>query len=285
MNDGTLFVCEIAGGCITRIAPDGTKSVLAHTGGGPNGLALGPDGALYACNNGGGEYREGQLSSIGPARDYAGGYVQRVDPSTGSFTTLYTHCGENRLSSPNDIVFDKHGGFYFTDSGKRHARFKDHGALYYALADGSRIVELAYQIGLPNGIGLSPDGGTVYVADTHTSRLLAFDLVAPGVIKRHSILNLQGARLVCGLPGYQWFDGLAVDESGNIAVATLVTGQITVISPGGDVLRSVDVGDYYCTNLCFGGPGRRTAFVTMAAKGQLGAIDWPEPGLPLNFAR
>lgn len=283
-SDGTLYVCEIRGGRISCVAPDGTRTVLANMGGGPNGLAFGPDGALYACNNGGGEYREGQLSSIGPARSYAGGYIQRVDPATGEFRTLYTHCDEHRLSSPNDIVFDSHGGFYFTDSGKRHSRTKDHGGLYYAQADGSRIVEIAYQLGLPNGIGLSPDGKVLYVADTMTSRLIAFDLNGPGVIKPHSVLNLRGARLVCGLPGYQWFDGLAVAESGNIAVATLITGQITVISPTGEILRSVDVGDYYVTNICFGGPLRRTAYITMAAGSQLGAMDWDETGLALNYA-
>lgn len=285
MNDGTLFVCEIRGRRITRVTPDGKQAVFANTGGGPNGLAVGPDGALYACNNGGGEYREGMLSSIGPARDWAGGYIQRVDATTGEFKTLYTHCGEHRLSSPNDIVFDAHGGFYFTDSGKRHARHKDHGGLYYALADGSRIVELAYQLGLPNGIGLSPDGKVLYVADTATSRLIAFDIVSPGVIKDNGVFNLRGGRIVAGLPGYQWFDGLAVAESGNIAVATLITGLITVFSPSGEVLKTIDVGDYYVTNICFGGSGRRTAYITMGACSQLGAMDWHEPGMALNFAR
>lgn len=282
-SDGTKYMCEIRGGRITRVTPDGKQAVFAQTGGGPNGLAFGPDGFLYACDNGGGEYREGQLSSIGPARDYAGGCIRRVNPKTGESTKLYTEYGGFKLSSPNDIVFDKHGGFYFTDSGKRHARFKDHGALFYALPDGSKLIELAYQLGHPNGIALSPDEKILYVADTQTSRLIAFDLIGPGKIKDNGVFNLRGGRIVAGLPGYQWFDGMAVAASGNIAVATLVTGLITVFAPTGEVLRTVDVGDYYVTNLCFGGPGLRKVYVTMVASGQMVEIDWDEPGLALNF--
>ncbi len=282
-SDGTKYMCEIRGSRITRVTPDGKQAVFAQTGGGPNGLAFGPDGFLYACDNGGGEYREGQLSSIGPARDYAGGCIRRVNPKTGESTKLYTEYGGNRLSSPNDIVFDKQGGFYFTDSGKRHARFKDHGGLYYAKPDGSSIIEIAYQLGHPNGIALSPDEKVLYVADTQTSRLIAFDLVGPGKIKDNGVFNLRGGRIVAGLPGYQWFDGMAVAAGGNIAVATLVTGLITVFAPTGEVLRTVDVGDYYVTNLCFGGPGLRKVYVTMVASGQMVEIDWDEPGLALNF--
>lgn len=282
-RDGTKYVCEIRGSRITRVTPDGKQSTFANTGGGPNGLAFGPDGFLYACNNGGGEYREGQLSSIGPARDYAGGCIQRVNPKTGEFTTLYTHCGEHRLSSPNDIVFDRQGGFYFTDSGKRHARHKDHGALYYAQPDGSSIIEIAYAIGQPNGIALSPDEKVLYIVDTQTSRLIAFDLLAPGKIKDNGVFNLRGGRVVAGLPGYQWFDGMKVAESGNIAVATLITALITVFSPTGEVLRTVDIGDYYVTNLCFGGPDLRKLYVTRVAAGEMTEMDWHEPGLALNF--
>jgi gluconolactonase len=284
MADGSVILGEIAGGAVTRIAPDGGKREIGKAGGGPNGLALGPDDALYVCNNGGNVYEATPaFLSTGPSPDYKGGSIQRIDPKTGDTKVLYTHCGPHKLSAPNDIVFDKQGGFYFTDLGKRYARNRDHGGLYYALPDGSKITEIAYPIVTPNGVGLSPDEKTVYVADTETSRLFAFDIVEPGVVKREPFPAPYGGRLVCGLPGFQRFDSLAVEASGNICVATLVTGHITVISPTGQVVRQVKMPDVYPTNICFGGADLKTAYITLSATGQLAAMEWPEPGLRLNF--
>ena len=191
LPDGSVVVAEIAGGQLSRVYPDGRVAVAAKTGGGPNGMALGPDGAWYVCNNGGGEYRPGSFMAIGPAKDYAGGYIQRVDPGTGEVRKLYTHCGQKRLSSPNDIVFDTHGGFYFSDFGKKYHHHRDHGGLYYAKIDGSSIVEVTYPVACPNGVGLSPDGKVLYAADTEASRLWAFDIIAPGVIDKHPFPSLH----------------------------------------------------------------------------------------------
>ncbi|MGH7090085.1 MAG: SMP-30/gluconolactonase/LRE family protein, partial [Stellaceae bacterium] len=268
---------------IGRVAPDGAKSAVGHAGGGPNGLALGPDGALYVCNNGGIEYAEGGFLSTGPAKGYQCGYIQRLDPRTGESRILYTQCGGHHLSAPNDIVFDRQGGFYFTDLGKRRARDRDHGGLYYALPDGSKIGELAYPLLSPNGVGLSPDERTLYVADTESSRLFAFDIVSPGVLRREPFPAPYGGRLVCGLPGFQRFDSLAVEASGNIAVATLISGHITVIAADGRVLRQVKMPDVYPTNICFGGNDMKTACITLSGSGRLAVMDWPEPGLRLNF--
>ncbi len=284
MADGSVILGEIAGGAVTRVMPDGSKTEIGKAGGGPNGLALGPDGALYVCNNGGAVYETSpSFLSTGPALDYAGGTIQRIDLKTGETRVLYRECNGHRLSAPNDIVFDKAGGFYFTDLGKRYAHHRDHGGLYYALPDGSKITELAYPIVTPNGVGLSPDEKVVYVADTETSRLYRLRHHRAGVIRREPFPAPYGGRLVCGLPGFQRFDSLAVEAGGNICVATLVTGHITVISPAGQVVRQVKMPDVYPTNICFGGPGLRTAYITLSASGQLAAMEWPEPGLKLNF--
>lgn len=284
MPDGSVLVTEIAGGTLTRVSPEGRSSVFSRPGGGPNGLAIGPDGALYLCNNGGNEYPPGHFAAIGPAKDYAGGSIQRIEMDTGEVRTLYSHCGEHRLSSPNDLVFDAHGGFYFSDMGKRYARRRDNGGVYYASSDGTHIVEVAYPVASANGVGLSPDGRVLYVAETDTSRLWAFDIVAPGEVRKAGFPSPHGGRLVCGLPGYQRFDSLAVEAQGNICVATLVTGCITVIAPDGQVLRQVKMPDVYPTNLCFGGPDGRTAWVTLSGRGELAMMQWPHPGLKLNHA-
>ena len=283
LKDGFVALVEIARGTVSRVAPVGTVSVIADNGGGPNGMAVGPDGAFYVCNNGGFVWREegGMTRPTLQAPDYSGGRIERVDPRTGAVTLLYDACGEHKLRGPNDIVFDRHGGFYFTDLGKVRARERDWGGVYYALADGSRIVEVAHPMLTPNGIGLSPDGRVLYVAETESARLWAFDLEAPGVAKKQPFPSPHGGRCVCGLGGYQRFDSLALEASGNICVATLVSGGITVIAPDGRVVRTVKMPDIYTTNICFGGADRRTAYVTLSGKGQLVAVDWPEPGLRL----
>jgi gluconolactonase len=283
MPDGAVILTEIAGRCCTRIGPDGSRSTVGSAGGGPNGLALGPDGALYCCNNGGGKYPSGHWMAVGPADDYDGGCIQRIDPKTGDTRVLYTHVNGHKLSAPNDLVFDTNGGFYFTDLGKRFARTRDHGGLYYALPDGSKAVEVAYPILSPNGCGLSPDGKVLYVADTEPARLWAFDIASPGVVKKQGWPSPHGGRLIAGLGGFQRFDSLAVQANGDVAVATLHAGCITVIAPDGKTVRQVTMPDEFPTNICFGGPDLRTAYVTLSATGRLGSLQWPEPGLKLNF--
>lgn len=285
LPDGSIALVEIARGTITRVFPDGRSAVMAEPGGGPNGLAIGPDGFFYVCNSGGSHWitEDGILRSIPSDAHYSFGRIERIDPATGKVEILYERCGAHALRGPNDLVFDRHGGFYFTDLGKNLARSHDHGGIYYAQPDGSAIVEVAYPALTPNGIGLSPDGATLYVAEMDPSRLWAFDIIAPGRVSKAPFPSPHGGRLVAGLPGFQGFDSLAVDAAGNIVVATLYTGKVTAISPKGQIVREVATGDPMTTNVCFGGPGRRTAYVTLAGRGALVAFDWPEGGLPLAF--
>jgi gluconolactonase len=286
LRDGSVALVEIERQTVSRVRPDGAVRIMARVGGGPNGLAVGPDGALYVCNNGGFAWRNeaGMLRPVSQGAEYAGGRIERVDQATGDVRVLYDRCGGHALRGPNDIVFDEQGGFYFTDLGKTRPRDRDQGGLYYALADGSRIIEVAYPILTPNGVGLSPDGRVVYVAETETARLWAFDLEAPGMARKQPFPSPHGGRLVIGLGGFARFDSLAVDAAGNICVATLLSGCISVIAPDGRLVRQVPTGDPMTTNICFGGADLRTAYITLSGKGQLVAHDWSEPGLRLAYA-
>lgn len=285
MPDGSVVLVEIERQTLSRVQPDGRVEVIAKLGGGPNGAAIGPDGAAYVCNNGGFLWHEDRhgLRPLGQAPDYSGGRIERVDLATGETRVLYTESDKGPLRGPNDIVFDRSGGMWFTDLGKARSRDLDRGGVYYAAADGSSITEVVYPLLTPNGIGLSPDESRLYVAETHTGRLWAFDLEAPGRIRRRPFPSPNGGELVAGLPGYQLFDSLAVDGAGNVCVATLFNGGITVISPDGAKIEHLPMPDRYTTNLCFGGPGLRTAYVTLSASGRLVAFEWPRPGLALSF--
>ncbi|MCJ8157159.1 SMP-30/gluconolactonase/LRE family protein [Sphingomonas sp. LaA6.9] len=285
MPDGSIVLVEIAAGRITRLHPDGSKETVAEPGGGPNGLAIGPDGLLYVCNNGGFGWveAEGLLVPHGTAADYAGGSIQRVDMATGSVETLYTHAGDVQLRGPNDIVFDAQGGFWFTDHGKTGPRSRDVVGVFYAKADGSHIEEVIFPLENPNGIGLSPDGETLYVAETYTCKLWAFDLEGPGRVAKTPGLSGGGGRFLYSPAGYTYFDSLGVEEDGNICVATIGQSGISVISPEGQLVDFVATTDPFTTNICWGGKDRRTAYVTLSGTGRLVAIDWPRPGLKLNY--
>ena len=282
LPDGAILVVEIAKGCVTRVDPKGRKTIVATPGGGPNGAAFGPDGHLYICNNGGFSWDtvDGRLIPVGQPDNYSGGRIERIDIDTGKVDVLYTNCDGHPLKGPNDIVFDANGGFYFTDLGKWRRRDLDWGGLYYARADGSLIREVIYPLTMPNGVGLSPDGTVVYVAETETGRLWAFHIVKPGVVNR---VEPHGGRYLDGPPGFTSFDSLAVEANGNICVASLVLGGINVIASDGTFLEFLTMPDPYCTNICFGGPDLKTAYITLSSTSRLVSLPWARPGHRLNF--
>jgi len=140
MDDGSVLLVEIARGTLTRVRADGLVQVVADLGGGPNGAAIGPDGAVYVCNNGGFAWHteaDGCLRPVGQAGNYSGGRIERVNLATGRAERLYDAVEGGALCGPNDIVFDAHGGFYFTDLGKVRERDMDRGGLFYGHADGA----------------------------------------------------------------------------------------------------------------------------------------------------
>lgn len=291
MPDGSVILVEMFGPRITRVDSDGTKETVAEIAGGPNGAAIGPDGALYLCNNGG-CFTPVDLGGLlfpgpfDPAR-YIGGRIQRVDLSTGDASDLYTECDGRQLRAPNDLVFDAQGGFWFTDHGIRDgaARTSDLTSIYYAKADGSHISEQVHPVEAPNGIGLSPDGSTLYWAETFTGRVFQRPIASPGELA--PAMPLDPSVCLAGLPGYQLLDSLGVDGDGNVCVATLVNGGITVISPDGATIDHIATGDLLTTNICFGdrdGSGEyRDAYITASGTGKLLHMRWPHRGLRLNY--
>ena len=288
MPDGSVILVEIEAGRITRIRPDGSKETVATPGGGPNGLAMGPDGKLYCCNNGGFNYVEhpnGLLIPHGQADHYSGGRIERIDIDTGAVEVLYKDGDFGCvLRGPNDIVFDEHGGFWFTDHGKTdyENRCLDIVGIFYAKADGSHLEEVVFPSNNPNGIGLSPDGKSLYAAETYTCRLMKFNITAPGKVAPDAGPGGPGIPLYRPA-GYKFFDSLGMEASGNICVATIGESGISVISPTGALVEFVATPDPFTTNICWGGADRKTAYITLSGTGQLIAMPWARAGLQLNF--
>jgi len=285
MPDGSVILVEMFGPRLTHVQPDGSKETVAEIPGGPNGAAMGPDNSIFVCNNGA-RFTEMELEGLtfpGPCTqaNYLGGRIQKVDLDSGDVTDLYTECDGHPLAAPNDLVFDAHGGFYFTDHGMvdEEARTATVNGIYYAKADGSEIREVAHAHD-PNGIGLSPDGTKLYWAETWHGRIMQRDITGPGELAEASIVDPS----VClyGFPGFQLLDSLAVDSDGNVCVATLVNGGVSVVSPKGELIDFIATGDILTTNVCFGGDDLRTAYITVSGTGKLLKTEWPRPGLALN---
>lgn len=284
MPDGSVLLVEIKGRRLSRVMPDGTKRMVAVTGGGPNGAALGPDGAVYIANNGGMAFfeRDGLTYSANLLPpDNVGGYIQRVDLATGELVRLYDNCEGQPLIAPNDLVVDRAGGFWFTDYGRATATGRDFGALYYARTDGTHIVKARSGLISPNGVGLSPDESQVYVSDTILGRLWAFGIAAPGELAPRC--GPAPGKVVATLQGFQQLDSMAVEADGKICVATLFNGGITIFDADGSS-EHVAVPDMGTTNICFGGADMRDAWITGATTGRLFRCRWPRPGKILNFA-
>ncbi|HEX8058299.1 MAG TPA: SMP-30/gluconolactonase/LRE family protein [Novosphingobium sp.] len=290
MPDGSVLVVEIEGARLMRCQMDGRREVVAELGGGPNGAALGPNNCVYVCNNGGFNWvyeEDGYTRPHGKADNYHNAGIQRVDLSTGAVQMLYTHCstpgGDIPITGPNDIVFDGKGGFYFTDHGKSYDRLMDRGAVFYAAEDGSFIREVVFPMITPNGVGLSPDGNTLYASETETGRVWAWPILSPGQVQKEPWPSPAGGRFIGGPTGYQRFDSMAIEANGNICVASLVAAGISVFSPEGGLLEFHEAPEPYCTNIAFGGPDMKTAYITLSGYGTLVAVDWPRPGLKLAY--
>ncbi|MFL5847173.1 MAG: SMP-30/gluconolactonase/LRE family protein [Solirubrobacteraceae bacterium] len=285
LPDGSIAVCEIQGKRITRVDQDGNKELIAETGGGPNGAQLGPDGKLYVCNNGG-AYDFVDMSGLNvthqPPSGHEGGRIERIDLDTGEVEVLY-----DGLIAPNDLVFDGHGGFWFTDYGIRHERSDDRTFICYAQADGSDCREVMGPVDHPNGIGLSPDGTKLYVAETLMAAIWSWNVAGPGELGEGLPLLAHGGTPVARISGFAACDSLAIDGEGNVCVGTLLKGGITVVRPGdepgqGEEIDFIDAGDLWPTNIAFGGDDLRTAYITGSTTGKLQVVDeWPRPGLKL----
>ncbi len=263
MADGSVILVEIHAKRVTRCWGDGRKETVAAPGGGPNGAAVGPDGALYVCNSGGMGH-DGSPTEVGR--------IERIDLATGKVERLYESCDGKELGAPNDLMFDVDGNIWFTDLGETDLGAKHFGGLYCARPDGSAITRIFGSAISYNGVGISPDMKTVYTADTYTARVWAFDRK----------IEAQSPRWLATAPGPVMLDSLAMSAAGNVCVATLMPGAITTVTPSGEV-STTPMDDRLVTNIAFGGADMQDAWITFSDRGALVKMRWSEPGMKLVY--
>ena len=275
--------------------------------GGPNGAAFGPDAALYICNDGGFTWlplppppAKSQLRiATTQAADYTGGKLQRVDLGSGAVSDLITASTSPTIAlrGPDDLVLDGEGGCWITDWGKIRARDRDVTSVFYLAPDGRTLRQSIPSLNLPNGIALSPHGACLYVALSFERRILNYEVAAGGSIKPNP-RTLDGSYLITGdFIVSSVLDSMAVDERGNLYVATMLpqgadpstNGGITVVSPEGEILDYVeiklpdDMPVPLPSNICFGGADMQTAYITCGGTGYLISMPALVPGLRLHF--
>lgn len=265
LADGSVLLVEIRRGTLDRVQADGTVETVAFCGGGPNGVALGPDGDAWICNNG------------RRFPNYEGGRIERVDLTSGEREVVVVASDRGPLRRPNDLVFDGAGGLWFTDfggPGSYDGGPYELGSIHYVEPGAAESTVVFPALHDPNGIGLSRDGSVLYFSQTVPGRAYRRAITGPGTVEH--VRDTDPETLLCGLGGLQMFDGLAVDADDNVCLATLVSGRITVVAPDGSRLVQlalpVEFADALPTNLCF---RDGEALITLGATGRLVRCPWP----------
>jgi len=230
--EGSLYFSDLYRQRIYQLNADGSHRVVLEKSKICNGLAVDRDGKIIACQGG-------------------AGMIISVDPKSGAVSTIASGYQGVRFNQPNDLVLDALGGFYFTDPvyGVPSKPQKTMG-LYYVSAD-KNVTRLAEELDLPNGIGLSPDGKTLYLVVMGAKKVLRFPVEGPG--------KLGASSDFCTLEAGG--DGMTIDAKGNVYVTQPEFSAIDVFHPDGKKLGRLTF-PAGPANCAFAGKDGKTLYVT-----------------------
>jgi gluconolactonase len=255
----TLYFVDYGQSAVLRLVDGAPQVVWQQNGCGANGLVQSGHDLLVAC--------------------YDSHSVAEVTTDGRTLGAINTDDRGNPLNHPNDLTSDRHGGVYFTASGSADTPGK---AFYLDAAH--RAHEIATDIRYANGVALSPDGGTLYIAESDASRILAFTIDAPARLSNRRVFATQDA--LGKLSGNPRFtpDGVRVDAQGNVFVAQYDGGGFVVFSRDGQLQKTVRLPGEHHSNLAIS-PDGRSVFVTAVQDGPGGTqggalLQVPNPARP-----
>lgn len=233
--DGFFYFVDVRGNKLFRITLGQPHELLRETEGG-NGLTFDLQGRLINCEGDGRRVTRTELD--------------------GTVNTLVDRFEGKRLNRPNDVICHSNGSLYFTDPSYRvpaAERELDTAAIYRIAPDGA--VTLAVPVEYPNGLALSPDERTLYVANTRWTKYIhAIELDAAGTMVRRRIFADMSSDGTNGVP-----DGMKVDAAGRVFCTG--TGGTWVYAPDGTLIGIIETPEV-CANIAFGGPDLRTLMFT-----------------------
>jgi gluconolactonase len=260
---GSIYISDIAGNRILKVDAQGAVTTFRADSGRTNGNTFDREGRLISC--------EGAEHGSGGRRR-----VVRTDLVSGKVEVLAERYEGKRYNSPNDVVVDLHGRIWFTDplyAADRSIMEHPHEAVYRIDPSGqvARVVTQP-QIGRPNGLAITPDGRRLYVIDSNyiapdaNRKVWSFEVAADG--------SVGGGRQVFDFGRGRGGDGMRLDAQGNLWVAAGIVNPRTVnesadvpagvyvISPTGELLGRIPIAEDVITNLTFGGPDKKTLYIT-----------------------
>jgi gluconolactonase len=249
---GNLYCVDIPWGRIFRIDPQGNFTVVAEYDGWPNGLRIHRDGRIFVA-----DHKHG---------------IMLLDPDTGSVTPVLERARIERFKGVNDLYFASNGDLYFTDQGL--TGLHDPSGRVFRMRASGEVDCLIDNVPSPNGLVLSLDEKVLYLAVTRANAIWRLPFSDDGsVAKVGNFIQMTGG----GGP-----DGINLDAAGNLAVCQIGMGALWLFNPQGEPILRVDSPcGRQTTNVAFGGPERRTAFITECEEGVILKADLPHPGRPM----
>ena len=244
--EGNILFSDIPAGKIHRwvvpkdrpaTSPPFTVETWLAPSGNTNGLCFDRTGLLLACQMG-----EGRR-------------VVAIDPQSKTITPLAETFEGKRFNAPNDLWVDANNGIWFTDPAYERTPADtelDAEAVYFISPDRTTVTRVADGFARPNGIVGSPDGTTLYVTDRKGGMTWAFPILGPGKLGERRKFNDDGC------------DGFAIDDHGNL-YGTPKAPLVRIWAPDGTIIGAIPLPDSP-SNVTFGGPDRKTLFVTVKDK-------------------
>ena len=254
-RQGNLWVVDIPWGRLLKITPTGEVTVGAEYDGEPNGLKFHKDGRGFIC-----DHRHG---------------IMVFDPATGTVEPYLERSSLERFKATNDLVFAANGDIYFTDQGQTSLADPS-GRLYRLRAANGRLECLLSNIPSPNGLVLNKAENVLFLAVTRANAIWKITLLGNGdIAKVGTWIQMSGGNGP---------DGLAIDEDDNLAVCHVGFGAVWLFSAKGEPMLRIDAPDkngvagVMTTNCAYGGPDRKSLYITEARTGTVLCAPMPVRG-------